>query len=317
MTNKSDTHKIGDTCLYSFGEKNKSRAIVEIVDLKENSGRVCAKIRFQKVMVDDTGNGMFNYLQKTGETMFASLEYLHLLPRLTVAIDGPAAAGKTTLAKRLAERFGITYIDTGAMFRAVALHALRMERRKRGISNWIIRDLSPGLIDEVLNTIDLEVECEGPVQTIYLDAKPVTDEELRTSTISILASNISTFAKVRAFLLDKQRAIAANADVVMEGRDIGSVVLPNALCKFYLDADLLVRAQRRYTDLRKTNLDIDPLKVASDLAVRDRQDSTRKEAPLHISEGSLMINSTEMNADAVCEEAARIIEAKLAERNEI
>lgn len=311
MPDKTHTHKIGDICVYSFGEKNKSRAIVEIVDLKKTQERVVAEIKFHEVMVDDTGNGLFNYLLKTGNTMCASLKYL---PRLTVAIDGPAAAGKTTLAKRLAERFGITYIDTGAMFRAVALHALRFECAKHGGERPMVqtyRDLTPELADEILDTIDLKVVCDGPKQTIYLDGKAVADEELHASNISILASDISAFAKVRAFLLDKQRKIADNASVVMEGRDIGSVVLPDAVCKLYLTADLLVRAQRRYMDLRKSTPDIDPLKVVQDLAKRDRQDSMRKEAPLRVAEGAEVLDSTTLTADEVCDKAAEIIEAKL------
>lgn len=236
------------------------------------------------------------------------------MDKITIAIDGPAAAGKTTLAKSLAIHYGITYIDTGAMFRAVALHALRMERRKHGISNWIIRDLSHELVNEVLNTIDLEVECNGPTQTIYLDGKPVADEELRTSTIAILASDISAFSDVRAFLLDKQRQVAANASVVMEGRDICSVVLPDADFKFYLTADLLVRAQRRYADLKKSMPEVDPLKVVNDLAKRDHQDTTRKEAPLRITEGAVVIDSTNMYADEVCKEVIRIINEPLEAR---
>lgn len=232
------------------------------------------------------------------------------MDKITIAIDGPAAAGKTTLAKRLAIHFGVTYVDTGAMFRAVALHALHMERRKRGISNWIIRDLSHELIYEVLNTIDLEVECCGPAQTIYLDGKPVADEELRTPTIDILASDISAFSDVRAFLLGKQRQVAANASVVMEGCDICSVVLPDADFKFYLTADLLVRAQRRYVELRKTHLDIDPLKVVNDLAKRDHQDTTRKEAPLRVTEGTVVIDSNDLNTDEVCIKVVRIINEK-------
>lgn len=246
--------------------------------------------------------------------MSRPFQYLTPLPQITIAIDGPAAAGKTTLAKNIAAGFGITYVDTGAMFRAVALHALRMELKKRGVQRWIIRDLSNELVDEALRTIDLKVECNDPAQTIYLDGEPIADEELRTSDIAILASDISRFPQVRDFLLKQQREIAAYASVVMEGRDIGSIVLPNATCKFYLDADLLVRAQRRYLELRKTLSDLDPLKVANDLAKRDHQDRTRKTAPLCVAEGAMVIDSTERNAEAVYQQVAELIENCLKEK---
>lgn len=208
---------------------------------------------------------------------------------LSIAIDGPAAAGKTTLAKRLASTLGLTYVDTGAMYRAVALHSYRL----------CGMDLDRDIVARVLNPIDLDIVSENNVQRIYLDGEPIDDAELRQPHISILASDISVFSAVRAFLLDKQRAFARTADVVMEGRDIGSVVLPDASAKFYLTADLLVRAQRRYLDERKSIPDIDPLKVASDLARRDRNDMTRKEAPLRMCDGVIKIDSTLMTPDEV------------------
>lgn len=204
---------------------------------------------------------------------------------LSIAIDGPAAAGKTTLAKRLASTLGLTYVDTGAMYRAVALYS----HRRYG------SDLNRDIVAHVLDSIGLDIVSENNVQRIYLDGEPVDDAELRQPRISILASDISAFPAVRTFLLDKQRAFARTANVVMEGRDIGSVVLPNANVKFYLTADLLVRAQRRYLDERKNFPDIDPLKVASDLAKRDRNDINRKEAPLRMCDDAIKIDSTYMD----------------------
>lgn len=212
---------------------------------------------------------------------------------VSIAIDGPAAAGKTTLAKSLANKLRFTYVDTGAMYRAIALFA-----RLHGVETTDI----PG-VNEMLDSLSFDVISDNGVQRIYIDGKETNDNELRTPENSLAASRFSALPCVRSFLLDKQQAFAKTSDVIMEGRDIGSVVLPDAIVKFYLTADLLVRAQRRYRELRATDPGIDPVKVAEEIQRRDYQDSHRDEAPLLRCEDAYLIDSTKLNAEDVLDQA--------------
>lgn len=212
---------------------------------------------------------------------------------VSIAIDGPAAAGKTTLAKSLAKKLRFTYVDTGAMYRSIALFA-----RLYGIEAT-----DTLAAKEILDSLSFDVISDNGVQRIYIDGKETNDNELRTPEISLAASRISVLPCVRAFLLDKQRVFAKNCDVIMEGRDIGSVVLPDAVVKFYLTADLLVRAQRRYRELRATDPNVDPVKVAEELQRRDYQDSHRDEAPLLRCEDAYLIDSTKLDAEDVFDQA--------------
>ena len=181
----------------------------------------------------------------------------------SIAIDGPAAAGKTTTAKRLAKELNYMYVDTGAMYRGIAVFMLRNKKK--------IEDLP-----EVLNTIDMDIRYENGAQKVFLSNQDVT-RNLRSQEVS----DISAVKEVRAFLLQKQRDVAKANNVVMEGRDIGSVILPNANVKFYLTADLLVRAQRRYVEevTRSRGEPVDALKLAQDLAERDKNDSSTNLTP--------------------------------------
>lgn len=212
---------------------------------------------------------------------------------VSIAIDGPAAAGKTTLAKSLANKLRFTYVDTGAMYRAIALFA-----RLHGIEATDTLD-----VKEMLDNLSFDVISDNGVQRIYVDGKETDDNALRTPENSLAASRFSALPCVRAFLLDKQQAFAKTSDVIMEGRDIGSVVLPDAVVKFYLTADLLVRAQRRYREIRTTNPDVDPVKVAEELQRRDYQDSHRDEAPLLRCEDAYLIDSTKLSAEDVFDQA--------------
>lgn len=199
-----------------------------------------------------------------------------------IAIDGPAAAGKTTMAKRLASKLGYLYVDTGALYRVIALYMRQ-------------KNLTTDNITEVLNTIQFDLINQPDGQHVYLFTTDVTDA-IREPDVSKAASDVSAIPAVREFLLDKQRRFTETNNVVMEGRDIGSVILPNADIKFYLTADLLVRAQRRYHDeLAKGYTDINPVTLADDLKKRDFNDSHRKVAPLRKMPEAILIDNTNLN----------------------
>lgn len=199
-----------------------------------------------------------------------------------IAIDGPAAAGKTTTAKMLAEKLGYLYVDTGAMYRAIAVK---------------YRDTRSKNVEKMLQTTAIRVEKHGVYgQNVYIDGVNVTGK-LREKDISMLASTLSKEPCVRRFLLDLQRSLAEEHDVVMEGRDIGTVILPNADTKIFLTADLTARAERRLAELRLRgdyNITLDA--VREEMQRRDEQDRARKEAPLRQAEGSILIDNTELNA---------------------
>lgn len=207
-----------------------------------------------------------------------------------IAIDGPAAAGKTTTAKLLAKcltesmcDIGVFhYVDTGALYRVIALDMLRRKKR--------IED-----IDEVLADIDIRVElCDNGDQLVYLSDENVTGL-LRTDEISMLASDISALAQVRAFLLKQQRDLAKEYNVVMEGRDIGSTILPNANVKFYLTATVTQRAIRRANESGTKNICL----YVDELNKRDNNDRTRAESPLVCVDDAVVIDSTPMSVEQV------------------
>ena len=211
-----------------------------------------------------------------------------------IAIDGPAGAGKTTLAKELAKEYGFTYVDTGKMFRAIAFAVLKMCRR----SDAALEDkvFLKGLLDKLtLSFVGTSVEIvikDG-------ERRVVEDAELRTEEISFAASTVSKEPVVRAALLTLQRDIAEKANVVMEGRDIGTVVLPNATVKFFLTANPETRADRRVKQLIEKGEKADYNTVYKQLVARDKQDSERETAPLVQAADAILIDSTELTLDEV------------------
>jgi CMP/dCMP kinase len=210
---------------------------------------------------------------------------------LSVAIDGPAGAGKSTTARRLAEALGIVYVDSGAMYRAVALACVKADvpftdsDRVSTISSNLTITFSPA-------------DTPGGPQRIYVNGEDVT-AEIRTPTISGGASTVSTIPAVREILVAKQRALGEKGGVVMEGRDIGTVVLPNAASKIFLTASLDERAKRRYAEmlLRGDNTPFE--KVRSDIAERDARDETRAVSPLRPADDAVILDSENMGADQV------------------
>jgi len=213
--------------------------------------------------------------------------------RPVVTIDGPSGAGKTTVSKRLAEAAGMVRVDTGAMYRAVALAA-----RRAGVP-WDDAVRLGGLARE----LDLSFQGAAGAPRVFLSGEDVSDA-IRSPEISMGASAVSAHGPVREALVAKQREMAREGGVVLEGRDTGTVVFPDAEAKFFLDAAAAVRAQRRY-------LEISPAggqsfeEVLRDVLRRDVQDSTREHSPLRVADGAVYIDSTTMTVDEVVREMMR------------
>ncbi|MDY2986320.1 MAG: (d)CMP kinase [Peptoniphilus sp.] len=198
----------------------------------------------------------------------------------SVAIDGPSGSGKSTIAKLLADKLNITYVDTGAMYRAIALYS-----KETGFEP-----------DEFL--YDIEIDYRD--NKVFLNGEDVSDK-IRSEEISKLASNISKDLKVREYLVQKQREISKKRSVVMEGRDIGTVVLPDAKYKFYLDAGVDIRAKRRYKQLLEKGEDVEFTKVLNDLKDRDFNDINRENSPLYMAEGAIFIDSADLTLEETLE----------------
>ena len=222
--------------------------------------------------------------------------------KLLITIDGPAGAGKTTASRALASRLGYRYIDTGALYRGVALVAQR-----RGISPQDDAGLSRLLEELTLNFMP------GPTgQRLTADGEDITDA-IRTPEISMLASAVSARAVVRAYLLNVQRRLGHQKAAVFEGRDMGTVVFPEADVKFFLSASENIRAQRRFVEIMdKAGLSIE--EVQRDMRRRDEQDSTRDLAPLRAAPDAVMIDSTALTIDQVVERMLTQVKALGARR---
>lgn len=201
-----------------------------------------------------------------------------------ITIDGPSGSGKSTIAKALSKDLGITYLDTGAMYRATAYYAL-----SKGVEPSDV----PSVLS-ILGDIKMDVQYINGEQKIYICDEDVTPF-LRQHNISMAASTISKIPEVRIKMVELQRIIAAKTDCVIDGRDIGSYVLPNAKYKFYMTAAAEIRANRRYLELKEKGADVTLEGVLEDIKKRDLQDSTRAFAPLIIPEGAEVIDTSSMS----------------------
>ena len=223
---------------------------------------------------------------------------------IAVAIDGPSGAGKSSLARRAAAHFGFIYVDTGAIYRCVGLAAYRAGLDTRDAAQ--VETILPGLdIRMVYN--------EAGEQRMFLDGEDVS-AEIRMPDISICASNVSAHPAVRAYLLEMQRKMAREHDVIMDGRDIGTVVLPEAELKIYLTASAEARAQRRMLELQTKGIESSFDEVLRDIELRDYQDTHRAEAPLRQAEDAVLLDTTEIDFDESFALLCRIIGEKLGER---
>ena len=205
-----------------------------------------------------------------------------------VAIDGPAGAGKSTIAKLVARKKGYIYVDTGAMYRGLAIHFL---------NQGIAPDDIAG-IEKACQDAQVTIGYEEGQQQIYLNGKNVTDR-LREEEVGNLASRTSAIPQVRAKLLELQKDLAASEDVIMDGRDIGTCVLPQADVKIYLTASSKTRALRRYKELCEKGITCNLDEIEADIVERDRRDMTREIAPLKQAEDAVLVDSSEMTIEEV------------------
>ena len=219
--------------------------------------------------------------------------------KISVAIDGPSGAGKSTVAKALAAEFDLIYVDTGAIYRTVGLAAQYADVSSKDSEGVIA--LLPGM------DIDIAYDSAG-AQRMLLNGKDVSDE-IRTPRSSIYASDVSAIPEVRAFLMDMQRSMAEKYSVVMDGRDIGTVVLPNADIKVFLTASASERARRRWLELQQRGSEASYDEVLRDIEYRDKQDSSRAAAPLKPAEDAVLIDNSDLDFAQSVEAVAALIRA--------
>ena len=216
-----------------------------------------------------------------------------------IAIDGPAATGKSTTAKRLSRKLSFIYIDTGAMYRAMGLYF---------IENKISYE-DEETINQVCGDIDIDIYYEDDEQHIKLNGRDVT-KLIRTEEVSKYASVTSSYLKVREKLVALQRKLAEKNNVIMDGRDIGTVVLPDAELKVFLTATSEERARRRYEELLKKGQDVTLELVSHDLEERDHRDSTRANSPLRQADDAILIDTTNLSVDEVVEKIEELYNEK-------
>lgn len=219
---------------------------------------------------------------------------------INVAIDGPAGAGKSTVSRGAAKQIGYVYVDTGALYRAVGVNALR-----KGINT---RDKAA--VAESINGINVDLVFENGEQKVLLNGEDVS-AEIRTPPASMAASDVSAVPEVRAFLFDLQKNIAAKTNCIMDGRDIGTVVLPNAQVKIFLTASPEERATRRYRELVEKGSEVSYKEVLEDLIERDYNDSHREIAPLKPAEDGVIFDTTGLTLEESVKEIVKIIKEKI------
>lgn len=226
--------------------------------------------------------------------IFISVE---VMGNYIIAIDGPAASGKSTTAKGLAKLLNYTYIDTGAMFRAVALAILEENIDYQNEEN----------LNELLNSINIEFRLIKEVQNIFLNGVNVSDK-IRLPEVTKLSSIIATYPAVRSKLLELQREFGKNGRIIMDGRDIGTVIFPNADFKFFLTGSTRIRAERRWKELNDPNVSLE--EIEEDLIWRDKNDSSRSIAPLQKAVDAYEVDTNDMSVEEQVNYLYRIIEDK-------
>lgn len=207
---------------------------------------------------------------------------------MNIAIDGPAGAGKSSIAKLVAKEMSFVYVDTGAMFRTMAYYFLT-----NGIDTQ-----NEALVNENCDKINIAIEYQEGEQHIFLNGTDVS-KEIRQEEVGKNASVVAKYNSVRSKLLDLQREMAATTDVIMDGRDIGTVVLPNAECKIFLTASSRVRAERRYKELQEKGIPCELDEIEKDIIARDEQDMNREIAPLKQAEDAILVDTSYMTIPEV------------------
>lgn len=219
----------------------------------------------------------------------------------SIAVDGPAGAGKSSLSKKLAAAYGLVYLDTGAIYRTVGLACYR-----RGINRK-----DEAAVSAVLPDLDIHINYdEQGLQRMILNGEDVS-EAIRMPEISICASDVSALPACRAYLLDMQRRFAREYNVILDGRDIGTVVLPNADLKIYLTASSEARAQRRFLELQGKGVEADYEQVLRDIILRDEQDMNRAIAPLRQADDAVLVDTSELNLEESLEALCRLVDERL------
>ena len=214
---------------------------------------------------------------------------------MNIAIDGPAGAGKSSIAKLVAKKRGIVYVDTGAMFRAFGLACIRADR-----------DLdNESAVADCISGVDIGIEYQDGVQHIFLGGEDVS-EEIRKEEVGKAASSVARYTAVRERLLDLQRDLAKKQFVIMDGRDIGTVVLPDAEVKIFLTASVDVRAMRRYKELTEKGVSCDLDEIKKDIADRDEQDRNRPIAPLKQADDAVLVDTSDMSIEQVVDRIMEI-----------
>ena len=214
-----------------------------------------------------------------------------------IAIDGPAGAGKSTIAKKAAKKLDFIYVDTGAMYRAIALYFIR---------NGVSAD-DEKTISEKCSDIDVSIDYADGAQQVILNGENVNDF-IRTEQVSMMTSSISKYSAVREKLLNLQRQLAKEKNVIMDGRDIGTCVLPDAKTKIFLTASAEERARRRYKEQIERGIECDIKQIEKDIIARDEQDMNRKIAPLKQAEDAVLIDSSDMSIEQVVDAIIDIFE---------
>lgn len=217
--------------------------------------------------------------------------FCQIMNHFLVAIDGPAGAGKSTIAKQVAEALGVLYIDTGAMYRAIAFKSLKNQIDMQDVE----------AIVQLAKSTSIQMDRQG----IYLDGLPVSDE-LRSLEVSRRASEVARISGIRSILVEMQQTIAKDQGVVMDGRDIGTVVLPHAHVKIFLTASIEQRAKRRLLELRSKGEDASLEELMREIHLRDENDQTREIAPLRQTEDAIRIDTTDQSIDEVAQQVVKL-----------
>ena len=216
-----------------------------------------------------------------------------------LAIDGPAGAGKSTIAKLAAGKLGFAYIDTGAMYRAVTWKLLQTGKA-----------FSPELAGRLANEINISFRPENAVNRVFVDGTEVTDA-IRTAEVTGLVSKVAAVPEVRTAMVDQQRRMGDEGGIVMDGRDIGTVVFPNAQCKIYLTATVEERARRRGLELEAKGETVDYKKLQEEIAARDKQDMEREVSPLRQADDASYLDTSEMNIEQVTNKVLELVKERM------